>query len=226
MPVPGPGAGPVGGVAPSAPHPRPQPRARRSPPGAGPGPVPGPGPGSGSASASASAQRGPVRFGPARHREDGAAAAAGDRQRPGGAMTGEKKKKKRLNRSVLLAKKIVIRDGAGVSAGLGAVRAEGPGGMAGAGTDRSAAAGPGRCRCPVLAEGSPRWAAPLKPPLWAPLLQLSARGADAMEPADAAARRIPWMRCTCRLRAALPGRSRSWAAKPPRARTGKPLLSC
>lgn len=32
-------------------------------------------------------------------------------------MTGEKKKKKRLNRSVLLAKKIVIRDGAGVSAG-------------------------------------------------------------------------------------------------------------
>ncbi|XP_012426709.4 hippocampus abundant transcript 1 protein [Taeniopygia guttata] len=56
---------------------------------------------------------GPVRFGPARHGEDGAAAAAGDRQRPGGAMTGEKKKKKRLNRSVLLAKKIVIRDGAG-----------------------------------------------------------------------------------------------------------------
>lgn len=32
-------------------------------------------------------------------------------------MTGEKKKKKRLNRSVLLAKKTVIRDGAGVSDG-------------------------------------------------------------------------------------------------------------
>ncbi|XP_021234307.1 hippocampus abundant transcript 1 protein-like [Numida meleagris] len=52
-------------------------------------------------------------LGAARRREDGAAAEAGERQRPGDAMTGEKKKKKRLNRSVLLAKKIVIRDGAG-----------------------------------------------------------------------------------------------------------------
>lgn len=58
-------------------------------------------------------------LGAARRWEDGAAAEAGERQRPGGAMTGEKKKKKRLNRSVLLAKKIVIRDGAGVSGGGG-----------------------------------------------------------------------------------------------------------
>lgn len=142
MPVPGWGAAPAGGVAPSAALARPQRRARRSPPGAAPGPVPGPG--------LASAQRGPARFGPARHGEDGAAAAAGERQRPGGAMTGEKKKKKRLNRSVLLAKKIVIRDGAGVSAGL-------PGDGGGMAETRARAVPVPGARCPVRAgPGGPR----------------------------------------------------------------------
>lgn len=84
-------------------------------------------------------------LGAARRWEDGAAAEAGERQRPGGAMTGEKKKKKRLNRSVLLAKKIVIRDGAGVSGGGGGRGGRGgvvrPGRLGPAGCHAS----PGRC---------------------------------------------------------------------------------
>lgn len=85
-----------------------------------------------------------ARPGPARLREDGAAAETGERQRPVGAMTGEKKKKKRLNRSVLLAKKIVIRDGAGVSVGTARGEArERAGWQAGPGLRAPGGGGPG-----------------------------------------------------------------------------------